>query len=154
MTKYFLLSIFLLSNFLLAKDYGKNYCAIMKIKNNDNSFAINYEGDDYYLCCTSCVRSFKKNPEKYIKMYKNFEALLTKEKVPVWKIKRGDLINLSILNEEDLELFLEGYKLGFKFSKTDKKEIEFIGKKVGEFNLFLLSSENKKNIVGKLIVEK
>lgn len=35
---------------------------------------VTHEGTDVYLCCKSCLKDFKKEPEKYVKMVKDAAA--------------------------------------------------------------------------------
>ncbi|NOY57931.1 MAG: YHS domain-containing protein [Calditrichaeota bacterium] len=34
---------------------------------NKAHIVINFEGEDYYLCCPLCQKEFEQNPEKYVK---------------------------------------------------------------------------------------
>ncbi len=38
------------------------------------SVKMTYEGTDIYLCCKDCIKDFKKDPAKYVKMVKDAEA--------------------------------------------------------------------------------
>ena len=43
-------------------------CPVMgeKVTVAKDTIGMRYKGKDYYLCCPSCVKMFKENPEKYI----------------------------------------------------------------------------------------
>lgn len=38
------------------------------------SVKVTHEGTDVYLCCKDCMKDFKKDPAKYVKMVKDAEA--------------------------------------------------------------------------------
>lgn len=42
-------------------------CPVMPGRQAKSNLAVEHQGTKYYLCCTSCVRMFKRNPGKYIK---------------------------------------------------------------------------------------
>lgn len=39
-----------------------------------NPVKVTYEDTDVYLCCKSCVKDFKKDPARYVKMVKDAAA--------------------------------------------------------------------------------
>lgn len=39
-----------------------------KIKLTKDILKTTYKGKTYYFCCSDCVKKFKKNPKKYIKV--------------------------------------------------------------------------------------
>ena len=41
-------------------------CPVMEGTRASKKFYVEYEGKRIYLCCRSCVRAFKKHPEKYL----------------------------------------------------------------------------------------
>ncbi|HTL46552.1 MAG TPA: hypothetical protein VL688_00645 [Verrucomicrobiae bacterium] len=41
-------------------------CPVMPGEKVKEKFYADYKGQRIYLCCRSCVRSFKRNPEKYL----------------------------------------------------------------------------------------
>ncbi len=45
----------------------KEMCPVMPGTHGKSNLAVDYRGTTYYLCCGSCVRSFKKNPDKYLR---------------------------------------------------------------------------------------
>lgn len=40
---------------------------------------VTHEGTDVYLCCKSCMKDFKADPAKYVKMVKDAEAAAKKK---------------------------------------------------------------------------
>jgi YHS domain-containing protein len=42
-------------------------CLVMPGRPVKEKFFVDYNGKRTYLCCASCVKAFKKNPEKYLK---------------------------------------------------------------------------------------
>lgn len=47
---------------------GKNtICPVMPGHAVKEKFFVDYEGERIYFCCRSCVKSFKKHPERYLK---------------------------------------------------------------------------------------
>lgn len=36
-----------------------------RINVNKAHITINYQGEDYYLCCPQCQKEFEQNPQKY-----------------------------------------------------------------------------------------
>lgn len=45
-------------------------CPVMTAERAKSKFHWDYKGTRYYFCCRPCVKSFKKNPEKYLKKNK------------------------------------------------------------------------------------
>ena len=43
-------------------------CPVMTAEEVDPEIFVEYQGRKVYLCCTSCRKSFKKDPEKYMKL--------------------------------------------------------------------------------------
>lgn len=49
----------------------KAVCPVMKLpvskqEAQANGLVRNFEGKDYYLCCSGCIGSFENNPEDYV----------------------------------------------------------------------------------------
>jgi len=44
-------------------------CPVMPGREAKSHLSVDYQGKIYYLCCTSCVKLFKRNPLKYIKNF-------------------------------------------------------------------------------------
>jgi len=42
-------------------------CPVMPGNRVKEKFFVDYKGDRIYLCCKSCVKAFKKHPERYLK---------------------------------------------------------------------------------------
>lgn len=55
-------------------------CPVMPDKKIDRAFFVDYQGSRVYLCCNTCVKVFKKRPERYMK--KAQELGIVMEKVP------------------------------------------------------------------------
>jgi len=150
-----ILSVGLLETLVVAKEYGKTYCSIMKRKNVDDSFFYEYKEDKYNLCCPLCVRVFSKNPEKYITKYKNFVLEIKDSKFNAEEIivKKDDVVYLQIISKDmDYNLFIEKYKLDIIVSKeSEDNEVEFIAYKKGKFKIY---DKNNKQLKITLIVEK
>ena len=63
-----LLGIFLPLGFLAWAEIPKGTkCPVMTGSRAQERFWLDYQGRRLYFCCKSCVRSFKKHPEKYLK---------------------------------------------------------------------------------------
>lgn len=45
---------------------SKTDCLVMPGNRVKNQFFTDYQGERFYFCCRPCVKSFKKNPEKYL----------------------------------------------------------------------------------------
>ena len=45
--------------------YADNTCPVMPGTRLNEKFYVDYQGKRVFLCCRSCVRAFKKNPERY-----------------------------------------------------------------------------------------
>ena len=43
----------------------KPMCPVMSGNRGKEKFAVDYQGKHILLCCRSCVKKFKRNPEKY-----------------------------------------------------------------------------------------
>jgi YHS domain-containing protein len=56
--------------------YPLKTCVVSEDKLGEHGKAIkmSYEGTDVYLCCKDCIKDFKKDPAKYVKMVKDAEA--------------------------------------------------------------------------------
>jgi YHS domain-containing protein len=55
------------------KDYPLKKCVVSgeALGEHGRVVKVSHEGTDVYLCCKDCVKDFKKNPEKYVKMVKD-----------------------------------------------------------------------------------
>ena len=42
------------------------FCPVMPGTRISKKFFAEYQGKKIYLCCKSCVKAFKRNPEKYL----------------------------------------------------------------------------------------
>lgn len=49
-------------------------CPVMPGRAVKEKFYVDYQGKRIYLCCRSCEKSFKKNPERYLKNLPDFGA--------------------------------------------------------------------------------
>lgn len=48
--------------------WGKNtLCPVMPGHAIKEKFFVDYQGERIYFCCRSCVKAFKKHPERYLK---------------------------------------------------------------------------------------
>lgn len=67
------------------KDHGKSgvpatyplkTCVVSEdpLREHGKVVKMTYEGTDVYLCCKDCIKDFKKEPAKYVKMVKDAEA--------------------------------------------------------------------------------
>ena len=45
-------------------------CPVMPGESVKKKFHVDYEGHRIYFCCKPCIRSFKRDPEKYIRILK------------------------------------------------------------------------------------
>lgn len=44
----------------------ESMCPVMPGHKIKHKFFVDYKGERIYLCCRSCVKAFKKNPERYL----------------------------------------------------------------------------------------
>lgn len=52
----------------LAAQIAKNsFCPVMLRTRVKEKFYADYQGRKIYFCCRSCIKSFQKHPEKYLK---------------------------------------------------------------------------------------
>lgn len=58
------LLVLLTSAAAAAPDLG--FCPVMPASRAREKFFVEHEGARIYLCCASCIRKFKKKPEKYL----------------------------------------------------------------------------------------
>lgn len=67
-----------------AKPYTLDKCIVSDEKLDADpamkSYAFVHEGQEYKLCCKSCLKGFNKNPAKYLKKLKDAEAEKAKAK--------------------------------------------------------------------------
>ncbi|MEO6787115.1 MAG: hypothetical protein ABI318_13370, partial [Chthoniobacteraceae bacterium] len=58
------------------KDYPLKTCVVSdeKLGEHGKSVKVTYEGTDVWLCCKDCIKDFKKEPGKYVKMVKDAKA--------------------------------------------------------------------------------
>ena len=47
-------------------DVGNTKCIVMA-EDEAGDGTVEYQGKLYHICCKSCVKTFNKNPEKYVK---------------------------------------------------------------------------------------
>ena len=77
MTRYFLKLFLALAVFLaavssagIAQMHRNAACPVMPGERTKEKFYLDYQGERIYFCCKGCVKSFKKNPKKYLKNLK------------------------------------------------------------------------------------
>jgi YHS domain-containing protein len=68
-------SLLLLPGSSLAKD--QTTCPVMGGLINKSIYA-DYQGNRVYFCCPPCLKEFKKNPEKYVKIMQEQGTTLAK----------------------------------------------------------------------------
>lgn len=58
------------------KDYPLKTCVVSdeKLGEHGKPVKVTYEGTDVWLCCKDCVKDFKKESGKYVKMVKDAKA--------------------------------------------------------------------------------
>ena len=44
------------------------YCPVMPGERTKEKFYVDHQGKRVYLCCRSCVKAFKKHPERYLRV--------------------------------------------------------------------------------------
>lgn len=54
-------------------------CPVSKEPIEDNSITHEYKGKTYALCCKSCLKKFKADPEKYVSKLENKKTQIPKE---------------------------------------------------------------------------
>lgn len=60
--------LFLSVSFPVRAQMQKNsLCPVMPGTRVNEKFYVDYHGERIYFCCRSCVKAFKKHPEKYLK---------------------------------------------------------------------------------------
>lgn len=64
------------------KNDGKPFNTICPVSHEeiDEEFTYEYEGKTYAVCCNSCMKKFKKDPEKYIKKLSEDGKSIKKDK--------------------------------------------------------------------------
>lgn len=50
------------------KPYPIDHCLIMGDKVDKDSVTETYQGQEFRFCCKGCIRKFKKDPDKFVKM--------------------------------------------------------------------------------------
>ena len=65
-----------------AKEPNQTKCPVLGNPVNKNVYT-DYNGKRIYFCCPPCIKTFKKNPEKYIKQFEEQGIVL--EDVPAAK---------------------------------------------------------------------
>jgi YHS domain-containing protein len=58
------------------KDYPLKTCVVSDetLGEHGKPVKVTHEGTDVWLCCKDCVKDFKKEPEKFVKMVKDAKA--------------------------------------------------------------------------------
>ncbi len=62
------------SGAVLAAEQHNTICPVMTGERTKDKFYVDWNGRKIYMCCRSCVRKFKKNPEKYLKNLERADA--------------------------------------------------------------------------------
>lgn len=56
----------LMAGQLYAQVSKNGICPVMDGERVKEKFYVDYQNERVYLCCKSCVKAFKKHPEKYV----------------------------------------------------------------------------------------
>ena len=49
-------------------------CPVMQGKRANEKFYVDYQGERIYFCCRSCMRAFKKHPDRYLAALNDAES--------------------------------------------------------------------------------
>ncbi len=62
----FFLALLLIQGVAFGQHQANSLCPIMPGEKVKSKFFVDYQNRRIYLCCKNCVKTFKRNPEKYL----------------------------------------------------------------------------------------
>lgn len=132
-------------------------CPVMLIPATE-AYSYVHEGKTYYFCCEDCVEAFKKDPQKHISRIKEIavEAFQFGFSPDPIKVKKGDIVRLIVRSRDVTHGFsIKEYGIKAVIKKDEPKQIEFIAKKGGEFEIAcsVYCGTGHSGMKAKLIVE-
>lgn len=133
-------------------------CNESDLAQTNQQLTVKYLGKAYNFCCPACAKLFKTNPGYYANKIKiiNLEASQFKFSPNTIVVNKNDIVRLVTTSKDVTHgVYIKDYAINVPVSKKEKKIIEFVATKTGEFNIHcsVYCGTGHSQMHGKLIVK-